>query len=264
MKKIGVLFILLLLVFNIIILASVLAEDEYTDIPGIPAGLSPEKIEDATNKSVAKWQYLQKEWKSIILKNKVVSSIDGFFTKISIVFSILFGMPYSMTFTMFVTIVLWFVFVLLAARIIQWKAKIKANLGPLIIGILLALILAHIPFGSENNTIATLTNVNGTAMNQTVSAGTTVLGVHAFSVFVELSKFLIWLIFLKKVWYWEILVFLVEVMVLIVIIALINIWSKKAKEAKEKSAEEDEEQARKVLGATVNALKEGFRILGGD
>src|SRR3989338_3842042 len=98
MKK-SALFIILVVfllvsVSLILVLQTAKAQD---DILGLPAGLSPEEVEKTQEKVEGKWDYLAREWKNIFLKNKFVSAIDSFFTKISIVFRILFGMEYSMS-----------------------------------------------------------------------------------------------------------------------------------------------------------------------
>ena len=57
-----------------------------------------------------KWDYLSVEFKELMLKNKVVSAIDGFFRKINLMFFTVFGQDYDLTFTFMVVVVLWFYF----------------------------------------------------------------------------------------------------------------------------------------------------------
>ena len=59
----------------------------------------------------AKWEYLGKEWKNVILGNPIMKAIDSFFTSISIVFLIIFGIDYSLSFTFLFTVILWIFFV---------------------------------------------------------------------------------------------------------------------------------------------------------
>jgi hypothetical protein len=56
----------------------------------------------------AKWQYLGKEWKTILLDNVVVGTIDSFLKKINIVFVVIFGIDYSLSFQFLFTVILWF------------------------------------------------------------------------------------------------------------------------------------------------------------
>ena len=109
MKKLGI-FLIFLLLINFLAISLIHAETA----PGIPSILTPEETEktiaDLKNKSLTKWDYLGQNWQVMLLKNKVVASLDSFFTKISIIFVILFGMPYSLSITLLVIILLWIFF----------------------------------------------------------------------------------------------------------------------------------------------------------
>src|SRR3989338_6576000 len=104
-------FIIFLLVLASLILILHAAKAQ-ENIPGLPSGLSPEEVEKTQENIEGKWDYLAREWKNILLKNKFVSAIDGFFTKISFVFRILFGMDYSMSLVLLIAIILWFYFLI--------------------------------------------------------------------------------------------------------------------------------------------------------
>ena len=58
-----------------------------------------------------KFAYLGKEWKSMILKEPVVKSIDSFFISINIVFLIIFAVDYSLSIQFLFIVILWFFFV---------------------------------------------------------------------------------------------------------------------------------------------------------
>jgi hypothetical protein len=115
MKKIGVLFLVLFLVLSFVQLFNVQAQE----IPGVgDIEETIENIED-TKEDIedniedikeGKWEYLGKEWKEMILKNKFFTAIDGFFTKISFVFKIFFGEFYSLSLSLVFVILLWFYF----------------------------------------------------------------------------------------------------------------------------------------------------------
>ena len=110
MKKIGVLFICVFLVLSFIQLFN--AQDVFD---GEDFEEKIEEVEDTKEKieegigdiKEGKWEYLGKEWKEILLKKKFVSTVDGFFTKISLVFKILFGEHYSLSFVLFFVVLLW-------------------------------------------------------------------------------------------------------------------------------------------------------------
>jgi len=97
-------------------------------------GINPE----SGIKLTEKWDYLGKEWKTILMQNTIVKSIDSFLQKISLVFSILFGTPYSLSLAFFLTIFLWtyllfVVFNILGNTIFSKGTSIIISLG-LIIG----------------------------------------------------------------------------------------------------------------------------------
>ena len=54
-----------------------------------------------------KWDYLGQEWKTILLRNSIITSLDEFFRSISSVFFILFGLHYEMSLVLFFVIILW-------------------------------------------------------------------------------------------------------------------------------------------------------------
>ena len=104
MKKIGVLFICTFLILSFTQLFNIQAQDMGDLEDQIQEGV--DRIEDAKGIfDEGKWDYLGREWKEILLKRKFVSAIDGFFTKISILFKILFGEPYSLSLPLFFVIV---------------------------------------------------------------------------------------------------------------------------------------------------------------
>ena len=58
-----------------------------------------------------KWDYLGKEWKTILFNNPVVIAIDSFLTKINVVFLVVFGINYSFSIQFLFTIILWLFFI---------------------------------------------------------------------------------------------------------------------------------------------------------
>ncbi len=53
------------------------------------------------------WTFIFSQWKEFLLKNKLVSGVDSFFTKINIVFLVLFGMSWDLTPQMFFAFLFW-------------------------------------------------------------------------------------------------------------------------------------------------------------
>ncbi|MDP4039309.1 MAG: hypothetical protein Q8P57_01905 [Candidatus Pacearchaeota archaeon] len=54
-----------------------------------------------------KYDFLTEQWKELLLKNKVISGVNGFFEKIDIVFLILLGMHWSLSMQMFFAFLIW-------------------------------------------------------------------------------------------------------------------------------------------------------------
>ncbi|MFA4953170.1 MAG: hypothetical protein WC584_03035 [Candidatus Pacearchaeota archaeon] len=107
MKKFGIIIFILIcfLVFGNLVFGANL-------IDNVDSGI--QKIEDTKNKidsvvdGSTKWDYLGKEWKTIFLKNKIISVIDSSLTKTSIVFDVLLGENYNFSLAFFFMILVWF------------------------------------------------------------------------------------------------------------------------------------------------------------
>lgn len=115
MKRGIVLLVFSIFLLNIIALNLALSQE---DIPGMPAGLNPEKIEETKGKIESKWDYLSRHWKIILLSNPVVKAIDSAFTKADEkikIFRILFGIPWNLGLTTIIAILLWFIFLFYSA-----------------------------------------------------------------------------------------------------------------------------------------------------
>lgn len=97
-------FILIcLLLFGSLVVRADLQQDVESNVQKIED--TQKKIEDIGS---VKWDYLGKEWKNIFLKNKVISTIDAFFTKVSVIFEILIGIKYSFSLAFFFIVLVWF------------------------------------------------------------------------------------------------------------------------------------------------------------
>lgn len=146
-KKSLVVVLIIFLILNLFIISYISAPEE---VPGLPDTPGSDTIQDIAQDPDAfkegietKWEYLGKEWRTILLKNKVVSGIDNFLTKISIVFKILFGQPYSLSVALFFVIVLWVIVAKGATGIVK---AIFSFMNPWLIrlsGVLIAIALAQ-------------------------------------------------------------------------------------------------------------------------
>ncbi len=144
MKKIGVLFVLTILFFNLIFIQA--------DLEGVEKQVDDqikelEKAEDILEKSQDQkhweqtWDYLGKEWQKIILKNQFAADIDSIFAKFSIVFSIFLGVEYSLSLSLFFIFVIWLFFFLNLIEIISATGLLREEfswVGTLLINVILA------------------------------------------------------------------------------------------------------------------------------
>jgi hypothetical protein len=72
-----------------------------------------EKVETFTSQTEdSKWNYIGGEMKKVLLKNRIVVSMDSFLKRINFLFLGAFGMNYDLSFTLFVTVLLWSFFFL--------------------------------------------------------------------------------------------------------------------------------------------------------
>lgn len=109
MKRLGIALICVLLLILPLTLSIIRAQGEASgDSLGL---LTPEQIEGSTVKLTSSWDYLSKEWKTILLGNPIVKEADSFFQQINPVFFILFASDYSFSLKLLLVIILW-VFVL--------------------------------------------------------------------------------------------------------------------------------------------------------
>lgn len=145
MKKSG-LILALILISSIFILADIKAQDE-PPIPGLPSGINPEKIQDLQEnlpqRIETKWEYLEKEYKNIALKNPFIKAIDKVLTKISIIFRGLIGIPYQFSFYFFITLLVWILLSFLIADFSRAVGFLKGVLSYLF-GMAIMVLIANV------------------------------------------------------------------------------------------------------------------------
>lgn len=222
MKKLGAVLLFSILMLNILSFA--VAEVQAQEAPELPGGV--EKIVEATEKisdEDTRSEYLKQEWLKILKKYTFFSTLNAFFKKNSIVFSIIFNLPYSFSLTLFFVIVFWVIFALGGAQFIKYISRIESSLIPIILGMLLAVILAHI------------------------------------NLFYAISKLFIWLLFLKKEWYWEVLIFFAEAIVIIIIVFFIIIFSKAQKQAKKEREKKEQKKSQTMFSKFFQGIKIGSK-----
>ncbi|MBI2629529.1 hypothetical protein HYW76_00340 [Candidatus Pacearchaeota archaeon] len=152
MLKYKLIFILSILIASFLVSTLTLAQDGANPNPtsaygelnerGFPEGV-PSSTEELKNITQTKWDYLGKEWRKILLENSIISKIDSFLSRISIVFRILFGMDYALSMTLLFVIILWLIVFLKSSKMIAALDFLK-GWAAYIIGLLFALTLAHL------------------------------------------------------------------------------------------------------------------------
>lgn len=137
-KKVFAIFIFSLFLFPLV-LNFINSQPDTSSIFGI----SPESGVQLTEK----WQSWGQNWKTLLMQNSFVSSVNAFFQKISPVFSVLFGMEYSLSIALLLTIVLWLYVFFLFNRILS--NGLFSKLVALLISFGFTIILAQIGLFSK-------------------------------------------------------------------------------------------------------------------
>ncbi|MEK6890842.1 MAG: hypothetical protein AABX03_01765 [Nanoarchaeota archaeon] len=132
--------------FAIFLILSNLAVAQSDILWGVDSNLNPQDIstDSIKEKGQEKWDYLQKEWKNILLKNNIIAKLDSFFTKINILFVILLGEDYSLTsFKLFLIVILWIIIAIGIGNLLKARFGLSIIVSYLI-GIGLSVILAQL------------------------------------------------------------------------------------------------------------------------
>jgi hypothetical protein len=142
---------ILLLLFLVVIKSEIIsAQDEGPNLPFTPDNI--DKIENFPDAAKSRWEYLQLEWRNILLKNKIVSAIDSFFTRINIVFKIFFNMDWKFpSLLLFTVLILWTFFLLNFSYIIENFSSFSTGVA-YAISFILVIIITHLNFISKSAT----------------------------------------------------------------------------------------------------------------
>ena len=123
-------------------------------VPEIIPGINdPEQLTDKIDSikqnfsdlNQSSWDYIQQEWKNMLLKNKVFGGFNSFLKKLSPVFWTIFGVEYDLSVTFIIAVFLWIYFMLFTKEIIADLSTFSRTTA-FVIGIVLAIVLGHLKF----------------------------------------------------------------------------------------------------------------------
>jgi hypothetical protein len=168
---------------------------------GVSDALNPEQIMNTSAQLSSQWDYLSKEWKTILLGNVFVKGLDSFFQDINIVFLVLFANDYSLSLTLLLIILTWiYCLVVLSGALGDFSLFSKGV--SFIISLGLVIVMAQM------------------------------------KIIEQPAKFVIWFIAGDKPWWMKLIIGLVVLTVLVVIAILIKKFGFHYKENKKKMEEE--------------------------
>jgi hypothetical protein len=141
-KRFLILFVLCLILINFLLIAS--ASDIQSSLED-----NLNRLKEAKDKAEQltldeqKWTYLGQEWRTLLLKNSVVSGIDGFLKKINFVFVFLFGERYDISLLLLFVIIFWFFFLFSFNTIFRDYSAFSKNVA-LVISFAITIVSAQI------------------------------------------------------------------------------------------------------------------------
>lgn len=164
------------------------------------------------------WENIGVQWKEFLLRNKAVSSVNSFFTKINIVFIILFGMDWSLSANMFFALFFW---VIMFFSINRYMASIdKGGIG-FLYSLIIVVLLAQI------------------------------------NLFEYVGKWSVALVFYKGSVLWKVLFFLFIIGLFVGFWAFSRSISNFLKKRKEEKEKKKDRKAKETFGKMINAAVEG-------
>jgi hypothetical protein len=217
MKKSKAIFIAVILLILTLSLNMLNSQDENA----VPYGIDQAQLENTTTKLTTTWDYLSKEWKTMLLENPVVKGIDSFFQKISIVFLVLFGMSYSFSLVLLFIVILWFFFFIMFNRVF-WGFSTFSKWVCRGISALLVVAMAHMTLLEKQ------------------------------------ANFFITLIFGQKNWWMKTIYGVGVLLIIVFLIALVSKVGNDFKKKKEKEKEEEDKRKVHLGGIAGEALKKAM------
>lgn len=194
--------------FLFLIFANILVKAQELGDTGLPPEVEKiqnisekgkETVEKLTDKE--KREYLFKEWQDLLLKNKAVSILDSFFTKISVVFYIFLGEPYTFSGIFFIMLILWFLFFFKFSEIFSDYSAFSGWVC-WIIGLGMAVVVAQL------------------------------------KILRKIAEFFVWFAFYKEATWWRVLIVIAILVGLILAYKFTSAFGKAQKEKKQKTEEE--------------------------
>jgi hypothetical protein len=142
MKK-SRLFFCLIILLALPFMLNISSADEYDSAVSNTLGINYTQVEETTTGLTSNWEYLSKEWGTILLKNSIVQAIDSFFHKINIVFFVLFAENYSLSLKLLLMVILWVFILFFVNKIFKYYSTFSK---PVSFGIafILDLMFSHI------------------------------------------------------------------------------------------------------------------------
>ncbi|MEK6906856.1 MAG: hypothetical protein AABW81_04520 [Nanoarchaeota archaeon] len=208
--------IILILFLNIFLVSAVQVNPQDTVNDNL------DKLEDTQEKVQTKWDYLGNEWQTVLLKNKFVSAVDGFLTKISFVFMFLFGEPYSLSLTLFMITVLWIYLFFQFSEVLRDFSAFSPTTSN-IIGFGLAVILAQV------------------------------------GILKKIVEFFGWIVFSPEASWMRAIILILIIVVLVFLYRFVSALGKTAKKNREEMEKEKGKLASKKVQALAKGIEEGMK-----
>jgi len=218
MKRIDILLLVLLLLSIFVVSVNAIPTTEELEEDNVVQGV--QEIQEFTEER--KWEYLSAEWKEILLKNKFISTIDGFFRKINFIFIFFFGENYDLSLTLFFVVIFWIFFFLSFGGIISTYSAFGKGIA-YVIALALSVVVAQ------------------------------------FGFLRKLSELVFKIIFYKEgVWGW--ISFVIFIFAMLFFFVLIQLLLKYAREKRKAQKELKQKFDQKVLGTTVRGVLRGYGV----
>ena len=236
MKNRYILLFFLVLLFSIIFIIKLNFVKAQEEAPGLPISEKElEKYIELPQQAQTKWEYLQKEWKNILSKNKVIMAIDTFMKKSfpNNTFRILFGINWNIEYlpTIIGIVVFWIILFMAVANLLKL-----------------------VPIPIENQQIAGALSYVFSLLLMVIFA--------QINLFYDVINWLGKLIFKQENALMKFLYFFLTVIIFVLIVTISNLISKASKESKEKAKQEEIEHKIEKANKFIEGVKEGRKIPG--
>lgn len=190
-----------------------------------------QRLENLPEEAQTKWEYLQKEWKTILTKNKIVNATNNFMSKKvpDTTFRILFGINWDVEYipTILGVVILWLFFFVAATNFL------KAGFSSV-----------------------TIQEIPGFVIY--IASLLFMIVLAQLNIFYNLIVWLGRLIFKQENFWIRFIYFLIIVFILVILAKFSNTTSKVAEESKKKRKEEAKDEKIEKANKFVKGVNEGF------